>query len=92
MGSRLGFPRHIKKEVTMKVKDLILRLQNLEDPNAEVILSSDPEGNSYLPLQYIEEDTFTLEDYEPSVREKSYAPLTADPEEFELVRGVYLYP
>tara|TARA_R110000782_G_scaffold184388_2_gene274645 strand:- start:15772 stop:16002 length:231 start_codon:yes stop_codon:yes gene_type:complete len=76
----------------MKVKDLILKLQNLEDPDAEVILSSDPEGNGYLPLQCVEEGTFTLEDYEPSVREENYAPLQADPEDLELVRGVYLYP
>ena len=33
----------------MKVKELILKLQNL-DPELEVIIQKDPEGNGYSPM------------------------------------------
>lgn len=39
----------------MKIKQLITQLQKL-DPNLEVVLSSDPEGNSFGILQDIDVD------------------------------------
>lgn len=37
----------------MKVKELIKQLKNLDNQDAEVIIASDAEGNSYSPLSDI---------------------------------------
>jgi hypothetical protein len=43
----------------MKVKELIERLKNV-DPEAELIMSKDAEGNSYSPLSDVEANTFYI--------------------------------
>lgn len=83
----------------MKVKDLIRELQ-LMDPELEVIMQGDAEGNNYSPLEgtdencvYIADTTWTGDVYsttwtpdEADMGEEAWAEILAKP------RCVVLYP
>lgn len=70
----------------MNVRDLIVRLSAM-DPNDEVWLSSDAEGNSFADLVFIGEENVNLYDY--SVVDDDSLDLY-DPSEIN--RAVVLWP
>ncbi len=57
----------------MKVKDLIKALSK-QDPNRVVILSSDPEGNSYDALHSLSTCAYTKEDGEIQIGLEELSP------------------
>ena len=83
----------------MKVKELI-EILNTVDENSEVILQADSEGNSYSPLDglqngyYIPENTWSGHFYDP---EWTYDDVCMDEDEWEDLQNttplaVILYP
>lgn len=83
----------------MKVKHLIEELHKL-DPNAEVILQKDSEGNGYSPLNGVDGDTVYIKEnsWSGSVYNTNWSADDADMEEKEWKkilkrkRSVVLYP
>lgn len=77
----------------MKVKRLI-EILNSCDPNAEVIISEDPEGNGYgrLHENSILQDAYGLDTYELQVYDKTDLSEVAGYDRLNLFKAVVLYP
>lgn len=51
----------IEREIHLKVKDLIKQLEEY-DPNLMVVMSGDPEGNDFYPLEAMAEYVYDEDD------------------------------
>lgn len=67
----------------MIVKDLIKRLQQL-DPNSEVLMQKDDEGNGYRTLNGVDEDEAIKVDYDDYVFLSQYGSVQEMQEDYDL--------
>ena len=82
----------------MKVKDLINQLQKL-DQESIVVLSRDPEGNGFNPLEDVESSMFheeweevRLKELTPELEEQGYSDEDLGLEEDGFIPAVVLWP
>jgi hypothetical protein len=84
----------------MTVKELIKKLQKIEDQDRIVILQKDPEGNGFYPLSDIDDnsvydfdnETVHIEKLTPNLIEEGFSEEDLAPDDINTKKALVLFP